>query len=249
MSSAAFWSARVRRYGHTGWSDPATYAYDQRLRLKAVAARLGPVDVALDYGCGVGDFCALLATQARQVVGHDLSAEALARAARLNPAPNIRYEADAQAVWAQRYDLVLSITVLQHVTDESELSAVLHRFAASLQPGGRVIVLETLAGAAQDAGYLKRRTLAQLEAAFAAAGLSLLSRDGFYHPSECPTPAFRAYRSRLLVRLLARLGDWRVPGARAWLARLAAAAADRDADFLSQPASPTQLLVFAREAR
>ena len=34
MSSAAYWTERVRRYGHTGWSDAATYWYDQRLRLK-----------------------------------------------------------------------------------------------------------------------------------------------------------------------------------------------------------------------
>ena len=66
MSSAAFWSQRVRRYGHTGWSDAATYAYDQRLRLKAVSWLLKPMAAALDYGCGVGDFCALLATRAQK---------------------------------------------------------------------------------------------------------------------------------------------------------------------------------------
>ena len=36
MSGAQFWAERVRRYGHTGWSDAAVYAYDQRLRLAAL---------------------------------------------------------------------------------------------------------------------------------------------------------------------------------------------------------------------
>jgi SAM-dependent methyltransferase len=246
MSPVSFWGERVRRYGHTGWSDAATYAYDQRLRLKAVGWLLKPVHSALDYGCGVGDFCALLATCAQRVVGHDLSREALLRAARQHPSTAIRYEPIAQAVWSQRYDLILSITVLQHVVDDGELQALLERCADALQPGGRMIVLETLADETRDGVYLKRRTQAELVDAFARAGLSLQSRRGFYHPTECPTPAFLAYRKRPAVRLLSRLAGWKVPGAQPLLARIAHAAADADTEFLAQPASPTQLLVFAR---
>lgn len=246
MSSAAFWSQRVRRYGHTGWSDAATYAYDQRLRLKAVSWLLKPMSAALDYGCGVGDFCALLATRAQRVVGHDLSRDALLRAARRHPSTAIRYEPVAQAVWSQRYDLILSITVLQHVVDDGELQSLLQHCADALQPDGRMIVLETLADETRDGGYLKRRTRAALVDAFAQAGLSLQSRRGFYHPTECPTPAFTAYRRRFVVRLLSRLAGWKLPGAQAVLTRIANAAADADTEFLAQPASPTQLLVFVR---
>lgn len=251
MSNATFWSDRVRRYGHTGWSDAAIYAYDQRLRLKAVrevlSATAGPrPSSALDFGCGVGDFCALLAPQVDTVVGYDVSPEVVALAAGTNPAPNVRYVSNTEAVWSRRYDVILSVTVLQHVVRDDELQALLLRFAAVLNPRGRIVVLETLADVPHDAGYLKRRTLAQLLSAFEAAGLEMIVQRGFYHPSECPTPAFSAYRSRLTVRLLARLAAWRVAPARALLTRIARRAADADTASLDQPGSPTQWLVFGR---
>ncbi len=253
MSSVAFWSERVRRYGHTGWADVATYGYDQRLRLKAVREVLferppPQPSSALDFGCGVGDFCSLLASYADAVMGYDVAADVIARAELCNPAPNVSYVSRTDAVWARRFDVILSITVLQHVVDDDEFQALLHRFAAALNPGGRIVVLETLADAAQDAGYLKRRTLPQLVAAFAAAGLQPISQRGFYHPTECPTPAYRAYRQRWSVRVLARLAAWRVQPARALLTRIARRAADADTACLDQPASPTQLLVFGRRA-
>ena len=257
MSSAAFWSERVRRHGHTGWSDLATYAFDQRLRLKAVrellcdvlsAAPAQRLARALDHGCGVGDFCSVLAQHVDAVVGYDPSPEVVARAAQLNAAANVRYGSSADEVWAGRYDLILSITVLQHVVDDTELQALVQRFGQALNPGGRIVVLETLAEVARDAGYLKRRTLAQLLAVFAAAGLEPLMQRGFYHPTECPTPAYRAYRQRWVVRGLARLAAWRVAPASALLKRIAQAAADADTGYLDQPESPTQLLVFGRGA-
>ena len=254
MRDIAFWSERVRRYGHTGWSDAATYAYDQRLRLKAAHEVLSGLPAparrsALDFGCGVGDFCAVLARHADAVVGYDLSPAVIQRAAQLNAAPNVRYVSNVDAVWSQRFDLILSVTVLQHVVDDAELQALVHRFAEALNPGGRIVVLETLADVPADAGYLKRRTLAQLLAVFAAAGLQPAAQRGFYHPTECPTPAFRAYRQRWPVRGLARLAGWRVAPAQALLTRIAQRAADADTAYLDQPASPTQWLVFGRRAR
>jgi len=254
MRDLAFWSARVRRYGHTGWSDAATYAYDQRLRLKAAHALLSGLPAqarrsALDFGCGVGDFCAVLAAHADGVVGFDLSPAAIRRAAQLNAAPNVHYVSNADEVWAQHYDLILSVTVLQHVVIDADLQALVHRFAEALNLGGRIVVLETLAGVPAESGYLKRRTLVHLLAVFAAAGLQPVAHCGFYHPTECPTPAYRAYRQRGLVRVLSRLAGWRIAPAQALLKRIARRAADADMAYLDQPASPTQWLVFCRRAQ
>ncbi len=254
MSGAQFWADRVRRYGHTGWSDAAVYAYDQRLRLAALRQWLDshafpPEATALDFGCGTGDFCALLAERFGAVVGCDLAPAVLALAGQRNASPRIRYSADAEEALAQPYALILCVTVLQHVVDDAELHALLQRFAAALQPGGQVVVLETFASGTPAAnGYLKRRTLESLVAAFAAVGLALRSQRGFYHPGESPTPAFLAYRRRPLVRLLSRLAPWRLPRVRGWLDRLGAQAADADRDAMDRAGSPTQWLVFARSA-
>lgn len=255
MSDTRFWSDRVRRYGHTGWSDAAVYAYDQHLRLAAFRELLDArpsqeSSAALDFGCGRGDFCALLAQRFAQVVGYDFSAQVLVAAAQHNSGERIRYTSDRDEALGQCYALILCVTVLQHVVDDAELQAVLHRLAGALRPGGQVVVLETLAGALPAAShYLKRRTFAALVGAFAAAGLVLRSQRGFYHPSERPTAAFLAYRNRPTVRLLARLAHWRVPLVLGRLHDLAARFSQADRDALNQPDSPTQWLVFESRAR
>jgi len=252
MSSAAFWSERVRRYGHTGWSDAATYWYDQRLRLKAIDATVlvpwpaGQAS-ALDFGCGVGDFCALLSRRFAHVVGYDVSADVLARARECNAPPNVVYTAQLDEALESRHDLILSVTVLQHVVQDEDVRILLSRFAAALAVGGRVAVMETLGTAESSSDYLKRRTLPQLLALFDSAGFAPVSQHGFYHPSECPTPQYRAYRSRPGVRVLGRLAGMKLPFSEALLRRIAQREAAQDKSFLAHAASPTQILVFSRK--
>jgi SAM-dependent methyltransferase len=252
MSVAAFWSARARRYGHTGWADAAVYAYDQPLRLAAVRAWLhdtaDPGGAALDYGCGSGDFCGLLATRYTQVLGYDPSAAVLDIARRHRPA--LTFTDDLQTTLQGRYDMVLSITVMQHVADDQDLAQLLVQLATTLKPQGRLLMLETFASSAQAAsgGYLKRRVREEFLAACRSAGLVLCQERGFYHPSECPTAAFTTYHQHPLVRVLARAAAWRLPGAttvlRAWGERAAAA----DDQALNRPNSPTRLMWFERAA-
>ena len=251
MSSAAYWTERVRRYGHTGWSDAATYWYDQRLRLKAIEATvLAPLPAmqasALDFGCGVGDFSALLSRRFREVIGYDVSADVLERARQLNPAPNVSYTSLLDAALGRTHDLILSITVLQHVVRDEDLQTLLARFAERLAPGGCLAVMETFGETESHAGYLKRRTLAGLLRLCADAGLALTAQHDFYHPSECPTPAYRRYRSRWSVRLLGRLATMKVPGVEGLLRRLAQRHADTDRGYLDSGATPTKILLFAR---
>jgi SAM-dependent methyltransferase len=251
MVDLAFWSARANRYGHTGWADAAVYAYDQPLRLAAVHAWLHDAktanSTAMDYGCGSGDFCGLLATRYTQVLGYDPSAAVLAIARKRQP--SLRFTDDLHKALQGPYNMVLSITVMQHVADDKDLAPLLARLAACLEPRGRLLMLETFASAQAVSGpYLKRRVREEFLAVCRNAGLVLCQEHGFYHPSECPTAAFTAYRRQPIVRLLGRAAAWRLPGAamvlRAWAKR--AAAADKDA--LNCPTSPTRLMWFERAA-
>lgn len=252
MVDGDYWAARVRRYGHTGWSDCATYWYDQYLRLQAIEQTVLGTGLrgrrsALDFGCGVGDFCRLLARHFRSVAGYDVSADVLEIARQQNPGAHIIYSTQLDAALAGSHDLILSVTVLQHIVNDAELGLLLARMAQALAAGGRVVVMETLAETPSHAGYLCRRTLAQLKGLFEAAGLVLVSTRGFYHPTECPTPGYRRYRSRWSVRVLGRLAGLKLPWAEAVLRRVAHRHAEQDHAFLDLPASPTQILVFRRK--
>jgi 2-polyprenyl-3-methyl-5-hydroxy-6-metoxy-1,4-benzoquinol methylase len=254
MSEAGFWADRVRRHGHTGWSDAAVYAYDQRLRLAAVRSLLpatrAPAASALDFGCGSGDFCTLLAEHYGRVVGYDNAAAVIEVARARHRGAGIEFTADLESALRGPHALVISITVLQHVLDDAELARVVARLAGSLQPGGRFVVLETFAGVkTPTASHTRRRRVEDFVRACAAARLQLRLNIGFYHPSECPTHAFQAYRRRFAVRALGRLASWQLPGARATLNTIGERAADADREALAQPASPTRLMLFEREAR
>ena len=255
MADAAFWTGRLRRFGHTGWADAAIYAYDQRLRLRAVAGLLAagwPAQRrrALDFGCGVGDFSALLAAHFEAVTAHDISDEILATARQRVRLPSVSWTADrGAALAAGPYDLILSITVLQHLGDDAELERLVAAFAAALTDTGRVVLLEsTAAQAVSPAAYIRLRTEAQLTGMFEAAGLRLLHSRAFQHPVDAPTAGYARYRRRLDVRALGRLASAGVGWAWRRLEAVAERCAAQDTAYLRDDGGPTRLMVFGRGA-
>jgi SAM-dependent methyltransferase len=110
--------------------------------------RVRPGSSVLDVGCGVGRWSRRLAARGAYVTGVDLSptmiAEARRRAAEEGVADLCRFEAqdlselDARA----KFDLVLGVTVLQHILDPAALAAAVARMTAHLAPGGRMVLLE-----------------------------------------------------------------------------------------------------------
>ena len=74
-NTSTFWSGRLICHGHTGWSDPVVYAYDQLERLEIIKSVVSKNKfkngVALDFGCGTGDFSKLLLKMGFSVCGYD----------------------------------------------------------------------------------------------------------------------------------------------------------------------------------
>jgi len=96
---------------------------------------------ALDVGCGAGRWCRVLASHGFDVTGIDLQERLLEANRRRHPAmrfvcvPVQDFEDD------QRFDLVTSVTVLQHLPHAEQERAVT-RLAAAVRPGGHVLLLE-----------------------------------------------------------------------------------------------------------
>jgi ubiquinone/menaquinone biosynthesis C-methylase UbiE len=102
----------------------------------------------LDVGCGIGRWSRLLAARGAHVVGVDLSptmiAQAQHRAATEGVADRCRFQVQdlSHLNVGERFDLVLGVTVLQHILDATALRAALAAMTAHLAPGGRMILLE-----------------------------------------------------------------------------------------------------------
>jgi 2-polyprenyl-3-methyl-5-hydroxy-6-metoxy-1,4-benzoquinol methylase len=119
-----------------------------RLQLRFVAQMLGSEPIAglrcLDVGCGSGRWSRWLATKGAAVVGIDPTEAMLESARTLSPGLDLRrMSATAIDLPANGFDLVLSVTVIQHLRPEEQERAAdaMHRV---LRPGGRLFVLDLI---------------------------------------------------------------------------------------------------------
>ncbi|HSY06827.1 MAG TPA: class I SAM-dependent methyltransferase [Steroidobacteraceae bacterium] len=159
MEPALYWEERARRFAGRGAGLAAVCSYGmpafynrtihlcQRLAL-APWLRRAPGLRVLDVGCGVGRWSRLLAGRGARVTGIDLSPtmidEARRRAAAQGVGNACRFLVADLATLAtgEEFDLVLSVTVLQHILDPAALRAALERMAQHLAPDGVLILLE-----------------------------------------------------------------------------------------------------------
>jgi ubiquinone/menaquinone biosynthesis C-methylase UbiE len=141
-----YWEERARRYGRAacGCLDPIEYEYEERLRWDAFR-RLVPLHASwrvLDIGCGVGTWSRRIAAFGCRVTGADFSAEMIRMA---TPAERVEFivgSAQDLALPDRSFDLALSVTVLQHITWDSELQRALANVRRMLKADGRFFVIE-----------------------------------------------------------------------------------------------------------
>ncbi|MGA2399172.1 MAG: class I SAM-dependent methyltransferase [Steroidobacteraceae bacterium] len=153
----AYWEDRAQRFAgdRDGLAAVCSYGmpefynrvidWEQRLAL-APWLRVRRSTRVLDVGCGVGRWSRLLAGRGAAVLGVDLSPTMIAEARRRAAAEDLacRFaEADASRLQlGEQFDLVLGVTVLQHILDTTLLQSALAAMAAHLAPGGRMVLLE-----------------------------------------------------------------------------------------------------------
>ncbi|MFI4866799.1 MAG: SAM-dependent methyltransferase [Steroidobacterales bacterium] len=156
---SVYWEDRARRFAAEGDGLAAVCAYGmpefynraidftQRLALSRWL-QVRPGTRVLDVGCGVGRWSRLLASRGAEVTGIDLSttmiaeANRRARAAGLSERCRFLVQNSALLDIGERFDLVLSVTVLQHILDCDFVRAALRRMSGHLGASGRIVLLE-----------------------------------------------------------------------------------------------------------
>jgi 2-polyprenyl-3-methyl-5-hydroxy-6-metoxy-1,4-benzoquinol methylase len=155
-----YWDARAVRFAGEGQGLRAICSYGmpgyynkaidltQRMALRSIIRSIPAGAQVLDYGCGVGRWSREIARRGAHVTGIDFSEAMLQEAARRTAAASLagscRYLcADVATLeLSQRFDVIIGVTVLQHLVSEELLARAIGSLARHLKPGGRLILLE-----------------------------------------------------------------------------------------------------------
>lgn len=216
-----FWNERCKKFGHTGWADSLLYRYDQPLRLRAIERILSRIAISLneetrvlDIGCGAGDLIQVLAAKGARVTGIDISTEVVKRT-KMRFKGNERVQIVTGKVEeldfpSESFDLVTSITVLQHVTEiESFLSAV-QNVIKVVKKGGHMLLLELShyeRPEEEPAGYIAIRTPQEWVSIFKRAGCPLVNEFAYPQWGMMLLERLRCLSRKILKRLQGRKKD------------------------------------------
>lgn len=144
-----YWDAMAQRYG----ADACGYLTGYQQYEEFLRRRVFERDVhiykgikVLDIGAGAGNWCRWIAGKGAEVTGIDISSHMIDIATGLSR--NIsntayRHCAIEDADFASgNFDLVISITVLQHITKEAVFARAIENIVRMLKPGGRICCIE-----------------------------------------------------------------------------------------------------------
>jgi ubiquinone/menaquinone biosynthesis C-methylase UbiE len=154
-----YWEDRAQRFAAQGAGLAAVCSYGmpefynrmihscQRLALEPWLD-IKPNTRVLDVGCGVGRWSSMLAQRGAHVTGMDLSPTMINEAKRRAEADGLgdrcRFLVQdlAQLDAGEQFDLIIGVTVLQHILDPALLREAVRRMTAHLSPHGRMVLLE-----------------------------------------------------------------------------------------------------------
>ncbi len=125
-----------------GWHGAAgRLRSERRAAMYRDAGSLGPGRKALEIGCGIGIFTALLSKSGADITAVDLSPVLIERARAQNPVPNIKYlvmNVEKIGFPDNTFDCVYGSSVLHHL----DLHKTLPEMLRVLKPGGTLVFTE-----------------------------------------------------------------------------------------------------------
>jgi SAM-dependent methyltransferase len=200
----SFWQQRLKAVGHTGRLDRKAYMFDQICRLRAfetwLDSKISVPGTAFDFGCGIGDFARLLNKKRWRVIGYDKFITAKYRA------PSFKFiNSIGDHLSLKDFNLVLSVTTLDHILDDIEFMETLKRLRNMLCPGGHFFFLEcSPATNVRRSSYQAFRSMAEWMTALREVGFRVTETTPFFDPENAPVAAWSIYEKMLVTRIASR---------------------------------------------
>ena len=197
-----FWRQRYSDLGHTGWKDPVIYAYDQQERLGILSSEVDALAVkpkiALDFGCGSGDFSSLLLKKGYVVYGYDPYVDSGIIE------ENFHHVNDLEEIKRATLGLIISITVFDHIVNDHELRTQLRLLRDRISQDGWMIMIEYALDESADHcnTYQSFRTLAEFRSILADCGWQVIGIDPVPHPNLAPSLGYLAYRQNPMLKIV-----------------------------------------------
>lgn len=202
QSNFGYWDKRFDDQGHTGYCNELLYKYDQPLRIRAICKALKSLNILpksetsiLDIGCGSGDLIDTfleLGCGSFNVYGCDISERVINHAKnRFSNSKNVKFihsSAEHVILPSESIDLVTSVTVLQHITDNMTFIRAVENIINIVKPGGHILILESSPikrrlgpTTGKTDSYFALRTRADWIDAFQQMGCVVISEVGMPH--------------------------------------------------------------------
>jgi hypothetical protein len=205
--TSQFWASRYKKAGHTGWREPLLYAYDQFERLAIISNELTRSKnlprTVLDFGCGTGDFSVLFLEKGSKVWGYDPYVSP-----KINH-PNFIYlnQHSQLETIQERMELILSVTVLDHVLVDSEFGRELMLMRSMISESGKLLMIEYAVDekTITKNDYQAFRTINRWKNQLFDTGWEVTQITPVPHPVESPSPGFIHYKDRMLMALIRKL--------------------------------------------
>ncbi len=207
-----YWTKRMKKYGHTGWASPTIYAFDNPIRIKIVDYLLNRIlqlkqkKCLLDFGCGTGEFSKAQQKNFERIVIYDkcssvlkIAKKGLKKAVSYSSFEMLQQEKD------ESFDVILSITVLQHVIDPKEMESVLSLLYGKLKKGRYLLVLESFGEIDVSNSYEKSWSYSDFIKMMEKSGFKLYDAYNYYKENVYSEERYQKFSQKSDVILLGRI--------------------------------------------
>ncbi|MBI5392782.1 class I SAM-dependent methyltransferase [Candidatus Woesearchaeota archaeon] len=162
-----YWNNRYKTFKNVGHSDVDYYRYEESIRY-AIFKRLIHLKAGikmLDVGCGDGVWAVKNAKRKAEVTAVDISEECILAAEQRNKENNTTAQfkvskAEDINFPNEQFDIVYSITVLQHIPTQEKLEQAVFKMITTAKKNGNICILEKapLEDSKSDVDHITIRT-------------------------------------------------------------------------------------------